>query len=947
MQRNTLSTMSLALPVLFIVAFMIQPGVGQSNDDDSSKSNDEKTVQFLFQESDWKDVIPWFAEQAGYSLQTINEWPDDTFYLIDDSEYTVIQALDQLNYSLRMRKQPFTLIRNRKMLILSRLEDAQLPDDLIETVSVEDLDKRGKHEALKCNFQLSDMLNAEDMFAEIEPILDEKSGSISRGSVFPQANQIRIRAMGGQLRDIRSLLETAEKRALSGNLNNKTYRLRHMDAETFMIISRPMLTMDTGQDTTENGDLMISRQPLGDLLYLRGTNEKLNLFQEIADLVDAPSEEVEGPEVAKQYFHTYQIMFDPKLANDLLDTILDGTSARKQQDETTGAILVQGNAADHKRVEEALAEASGQTSADFDIIKVNQGDATEIALAIEGLLGRSSLDTETKGPVILSNSLMNQILVKGTPQEVAQIRRMAKELDANSVPPITGPRTNTRIISMDENDKEDLFPMLEDLLKQTGRTNPFNMVLPEERKDLRSQMRGLDENSGSSLNPNILRRSSEWFQSSAAMVAYSTGLNAIPTSLVSFPSFPVQEQELGQTTDESAKQRSGYSAPPQLPSLPGAPITVESTEYGIVLRSDDFDALDDLVYEIDQLLGTDSSVQKPTFFFLKHREASIMMSQLEQFFGLADSSGGGGGNPMAGMMDNMLGGGTGGMLDSLLGGGGGGGAGGGAELEGEVKFNMDVKFNVIFVTGATRSDLDQISDFLDVFDQADPPQDIELVGDFYTIPVRFIDPTELKTMIEGQLPGLLDSGKDDGGGAKQNNDAANMMKMMQAAMGGKGGKRGGSDPEEEKPKAFLGVDTINSQLLVTGPHAIYLEVLKRVELLDIEQPIPSMESYKFRGNQENLKATLKQMFGDRFEVLTPGEESEEGSGTNGSGGSGGSTKAASAAAKANADRSAAIQNMMRAAAARGGGGGTATRAGGTRGGGGGGNRGGGGGGRGR
>jgi hypothetical protein len=61
------------------------------------------TLRFQFQESDWKDVIPWFAEQAGFSLQPITDWPTGTFYLKDDSEYTVMQALDQLNHALRMR----------------------------------------------------------------------------------------------------------------------------------------------------------------------------------------------------------------------------------------------------------------------------------------------------------------------------------------------------------------------------------------------------------------------------------------------------------------------------------------------------------------------------------------------------------------------------------------------------------------------------------------------------------------------------------------------------------------------------------------------------------------------------------------------------------------------------------------------------------------------------
>ena len=31
-------------------------------------------IRFTFQEQDWQDVIPWFADQAGYSLQPVVDW---------------------------------------------------------------------------------------------------------------------------------------------------------------------------------------------------------------------------------------------------------------------------------------------------------------------------------------------------------------------------------------------------------------------------------------------------------------------------------------------------------------------------------------------------------------------------------------------------------------------------------------------------------------------------------------------------------------------------------------------------------------------------------------------------------------------------------------------------------------------------------------------------------
>lgn len=244
MRRITLTTLALSVFIIWTseTVFSIQLPTDTSANSEENQGLKSNTIRFQFQESDWKDVIPWFADQAGYSLQPINEWPDDTFYLKDDSEYTVMEGLDQLNYALRMRNPPFTLIRNRNMLVLSRLEDAKLPDDLIETVRPSDLDNRGKHETIKCVFDLGE-LNAEEMFDEIKPIVSDSTNLIS---VYPRTNQIRVRATGGQLRDIRDLILTAERRLISENQKLKVYRLKNIDAETFMIIARPLLEMENG-----------------------------------------------------------------------------------------------------------------------------------------------------------------------------------------------------------------------------------------------------------------------------------------------------------------------------------------------------------------------------------------------------------------------------------------------------------------------------------------------------------------------------------------------------------------------------------------------------------------------------------------------------------------------------------------------------------------------------
>ncbi len=937
---------SFAITFCLVAAFVVRVSAAQSTSAaDTKQDQDQKTLRFQFQESDWQDVIPWFAEQAGFSLQPITDWPEGTFFLKDDSEYTTMEALDQLNRALRLRNPPFTLIRNRKMLILKQFDD-QLPPDLMETVDPEDLTDRGFYETMKCVFNVED-LNVDEIFNEIKPLASERTNRID---VFPASKQIRVMASGGQLREINEVIETAKQRYISDNQELKMYKMKHMDPESFLIAARPMLELEPNRDVAEDGSLTITREIAGDRLYLKGTKKKLALFEKVANLIDAPVEATEDVQLAKQTFKTYQILVDPKLGFDMLQTVLEGTDARMQQDETSGAITVLGRPEDHEKVVEALAALS-ENGNDFEIIVIESGDATEIMLAVQSLLRQTSSEEATTGPVIMANSLLNQVLVRGTPQEVAEVRRMVSQLDANSVPVQSGPRTGTRIIQMDQNEVDDVLPMMEDLLRGAGRRNNFRIVLPEDREEMRlNRMRGIQDrlkksNDGSSTSengpqPDNFRGSDnrsrllEGLQSGLAILAISNGI--APLTQTGLLTWTPQDEanSVGKTSQENGKvQKQDYVPPQQLPSIPGAPIEIKVTDYGIVLVSDDLDALDDLELMIQNQLGEDSAVELPQFYFLNHRKAENIKGFLEEYYGMADSSGGGGGGAgglMGGMMNNMLGGGTGDLLSGLMGGGDIlGGTSGAGVLEGDVRFGIDVPFNAIYVAGATGNDLDQITEIIDVLDQPEPPHDPDLLGEFRTVKVFYRPASEMVELVKEQLGDSVNAGKAEGGGAQQNQEAQQMMKMMQQLAGGGGrGASKGNDPEQDKPKVILGVDEATNSLLVTGPEFIYNRVLLIVDQLDVAEVAPEMLMMPRVGNNEMIRQTLTAMFGDQVEFSTDAEGAANGgaSSNNANARPGGAdpSEAAQAMQKQQEAARAAIINAMRQQAGGGGGGGRGT-----------------------
>ena len=145
-------------------------------------------------------------------------------------------------------------------------------------------------------------------------------------------------------------------------------------------------------------------------------------------------------------------------------------------------------------------------------------------------------------------------------------------------------------------------------------------------------------------------------------------------------------------------------------------------------------------------------------------------------------------------------------------------------MEGDVQFGTDSHFNSLYVTGATETDLFLINDLIELLDQANSPQNPELLGAFRTIPILHRDPEEVKEIVEAQLSDLI---APSGSGGESNNNQqpagqqAQMARLLAAAAGGGGGGGGGGNAAaSEPPRARLGVDTKTGQLLVTGKEFI-------------------------------------------------------------------------------------------------------------------------------
>jgi hypothetical protein len=831
-----------------------------------TKSEDGK-FQIDFENEEWKNIIEYFAKEAGYTLHLRAEsYPPGTWTYHSDEYYTLQDAIDLINQGLRIREDVYTLVRNKKMLILIRERDGY-PEELIETVRAEELESRGRYETIRCVFDVSDLRNTE-ISQEVRSLVERNATNY-----LPETGQLIVTATGEKLRVIRNMVESVREKKMRSSQRVITYKLKNITSDELLVAIRGLMGIPANQNQTPDGTLVIQPQLLGDLIFLKGTDEKITEFEKIAAVVDVGEETTETGPKEKPYIHVYPVMKDPLLAIQVVNTILAGKDVKLDQDKVTGAIIAMARTAEHQEIQETIDKINGASSQTATITLKHR----TVDSAIEYLqkMFRQDVEAETPtqtGPIFYGDTVADSLVVLGKPQEIALCQDLIAKWDVEDGSLLNSIRSPKRVISLDENQARQILPLVGEYWGTANRPNRLNLVMPDDRESFRSnrmmyqeqdgmegmlpgELRGVESPRGNS-NERAVEpkktdspKSSEPKKSSAptSNKKQSSSMDANgPFQFVSFQSRQEPQQEdVGKSSDEEKAQdeKDPYRAPEQPQSVPGAPMTVRLSPAGIVIECEDLDAADDMEQIITQLIEQGSEGELPSVFYLKFAKADEAKELLDKFLGIASSGGAGGGGGvggmLGGMMSNMVGGAAGDMLGGLLGGGGAAGSSGGGTatwLEStEVQTFYHIRLNSLIVVGATSNDLVMISEFIDYIDQAQAPHDPNLVGKTYVIPVRFYDDVEaLKKTIETLFSDVLvkaEGAPGQQGGAPPEQAIA---RAMQQALGGRGGGQAAKNPDEERPKARLAL--MERMLILTGPEYIYNQVNEFVSQIDVSNP---------------------------------------------------------------------------------------------------------------
>ncbi len=760
-------------------------------------------------------------------------------------------------------KSAFRLIRRQRSLMVLELGDGERSEavrgllrEFAELVPAEELDNRGEFELLKCLFVLT-RLSPDEAQRQITLLLGPEGSTIPLGS----AGQILVTETAGKLKLIREMLKRVEDPDSSLGSKILTLHLKHVAAEEVLSVARGLLGLAEGANSSD--DIRMSTDSFGNTIFATGVAEKLQLLKDAVIQIDVKPGEGSSTAVSteqpKLRVHAIQSS-DPSTAFNVLQTLLEGSpNTRMTLEPKTNSIVASASEADHKLIDETLKTLAGESSS-FTVFPLKRLDTQTALTTLEKVFGKSGGTTGTSsaaslsaaGPIFLGDSLARTIMVKGSPQELAQVREVLAKLEEVG-PDVDTFGSNMRVLPMTGKSADRMLDQIQFLWDAQKKKNRIKIRVPGE------------ENSSNS------------FGEKAAPPAFVPPANPAQPKSPSTTSVDhaPRVRYVGTAADISEKNA---SAP--IPSEP-SDIVIYRGPTGLVITCDDPKVL----AEFEQLvrLVTDqmmSGAAEPTVFYLKYVTAKsadeLLRSILAGDASSSTSASGGGG-----LLGNVLGEMGGGLVGGLLGIGGGTSASSnsavsGGMASGEVTITPDPRLNSLLVT-ANPIDLDLVGQLLTIIDKEDSPLRIETQGVPHIIPVIHSSAEDIAELVKQAFADKMGQGASGGGGGggQQRQQQPSPQEFIEALRGaGGGGGRGGarSGSSELKPQTMtVSVDKKNNALIVTASNSLADQVRIFVATVDqaSETGSQKIEVVQLNGAKTELfQNALKSMFGEKAKTTS-------------------------------------------------------------------------------
>ena len=206
---------------------------------------------FNFIGQPWPDVLQWFANVSGTSLDW-QELPDDYLNLTTQRTYTVDELRDLLNRHLQARG--YTMLTGGEVLSVFKID--KVDPSLVPRAIEEELYDRKPYDFVKVSFELPEGMEVEKAKDDIKQVLSPSA------KVFPLAATKRILVIDSvaNLRTVSELLNQ-ERLVRDGRIVPREFPLKHARAEQVIDVLYVMVGLDPKSRPTQM-ELQLQQQRL-------------------------------------------------------------------------------------------------------------------------------------------------------------------------------------------------------------------------------------------------------------------------------------------------------------------------------------------------------------------------------------------------------------------------------------------------------------------------------------------------------------------------------------------------------------------------------------------------------------------------------------------------------------------------------------------------------------
>ena len=768
----------------------------ESTDDKVPTEMDGK-LRFSFSGASWREVLDWIAEAGDLSLY-VDDIPTGSFTYSDSQYFTVDDAVTRLNLFLLPRG--YALVRKGQLLSVINLGDPrglQQLNAMARVVSIQDLDQLNDHEVVKCFVKLGDVISTEAI-SEMEPL-----SLMTTPVVLPKSNQLIITDTAKNLRSVLQVLESMRE-PNEDEAAIRRFDLKYADASTVLLVAGTHLGIP--ENETSGIDITITTDATGRRLYAVGSEEKLKRLDSLIQVVDVP-EEVEDTPIDKSLISHSVSGDNLQVIYDVLQTILADRSLRLSMQENSNSIVALADADTHQLIRDTIQELQSP-SIEFSVVELNSVDpyfAVSLVAEMFGVSDEEDRDTDEDRmppPKVDADPGNRRLFVRGTAEQIRQIEQLVERLDSRKSSgsdlrfvPLTGPERQS---------------LLQTAKKSWGGDNCLQILPDVDAKQQQFIERSLhtEEEPNAPAPQEVVPTNSSQDEIPYENTSPEPSDQGDPNSFVSL-------SRGGDTINTSATAKNL-----------NAPIRSQLVPNGILLQSDDVEALDRFEEHLRMLSVQDKNAISPTvIYYLKYVSAEEAVKMLAD---LLDGGNALNDTPTDTLVRGSVGG-LGSFYGSLL-----------FERDGVTTVTAgtativsDARLNRLIVQG-TREDIATIESYMKIIDKDSSITEVETSGRSRIIELKHARATEVAEMIREAFPDRVDMSAQRAAQARQPNPGQNDNSNKNKDQRGDNDQRGFQEKPTRgsKPTMAVAVHEASNSVVITAPDALFAEVEQLVASVD-------------------------------------------------------------------------------------------------------------------